>query len=253
MWTYARKEMLERLRTYKIIGFALIFINWGFWSPVLTWLSPYILLLIEDEALQDQLRPQLTNPTVNAAVQQYTEFFTLLPFALILLLMPTIAWDRKTGMLEYEFSQPIMRAQIYLGKFLVDAGLIFAGIILSSGLCLVFTSILLGEVYIPGFYAVNGLLLCYLLMLHMLIMCIGAKVPNMIYVAGISLLLYLLVQGIGALPTIGMYTPAGLIHAATQITVGQDPTMIHFALMSAATLSFGAFFWGLRSFIRQDL
>ena len=225
----------------------------GICAPIMTWMSPYLVLLIQEEEVRQLLEPLLSNPTLEKAIAQYLSLIRFMPFVVILLIMGSFAAERSSGITEYELSYPVKRWQLFLAKLIVDGSLLFVSVLLSGVICGVLSALLFDDIWLPGFVAVNGLVFLYLFFLMLVMIYGGLFVRSMWAAGGVALALFFVFRVFAAIPTIGELSPGGLLSAAEKIVVGRDAEQIEMAVGGTLLLSVGLLLMSLRKLNRMNL
>ncbi|MEC7984960.1 MAG: ABC transporter permease subunit [Myxococcota bacterium] len=225
-----RKELKERVRSLKAPGILFLFFAVGLVAPLITVLSPYFLLLVQDEEVKKMLRPVLSDPTLQMGLVQYVKLLGFIPFTVVLLSMDSFAGERASGVMEYECSFPIERSNILYVKLMADGLILLFGVLLCALGCFIITLFLPGELHYPGFLAVHGLLYLFLIFLMAVMTYAGLLVRSIPVVASVGFVGYLFLRGFAAIPTIGPYTPGGLFSAAMALATAQDPIEIEWCI-----------------------
>lgn len=238
-----RKELFEQWRTRRVLVAGAAFLLVGLVSPLLAWALPRLLESIPKDELGGAEILMTADPTVKDALLQYLGNFGLLPLLVVLSAMGTIANERKSGTAAAVLSRPVSRRAFLLAKWLVPALLYAFGTVIAAGGCLVYALALFGPVHVPGFLAANALLYLHLLLFLTLTLFGSALFSGAGGAAAFGLGGLALFGLIGAAPSLGRYTPAGLSSAAMDIVVGRvtSPgpavvvTLVCIALLFAGT------------------
>ena len=144
--------------------------------------------------------------------------------------MESFASDRSSGIMEYEFSHPIKRSQVFLAKLYTDGSLLFVGMLMSALGCLLGCQLYDDALYMPSFAAVNGLLYLYLIFLATTMIYISLYIRQVAAVAGAGFLFYIATRAFAAIPTIGSYSPGGLFSAAISMASSKAPVGVEWSI-----------------------
>ncbi len=250
---FLRKEMLEQARTFRLAVLLVSFVLVGLISPLLAKITPELVGMIAEDELGGMELIITRAPGVNDALLQYHGNYSLLPLLVILLSFGAVSAEKSRKTAPMVLVKPVSRRSFILAKAAVPAGLLVAGTTLAAGGCLLYTTILFGEVDLPGYLLVNGMLLLGLLCYLALTLLASVLSPGPAAAAGIGLGGFILFSILGALPLIGKYTPAGLMSMAGEIILGRAVSGIGWSVLGSALLSLVFLFVAERVLSRQEL
>jgi ABC-2 type transport system permease protein len=215
-----RKELLEQVRTMRLVVVVSVFALFGLVSPLL---ARYIREIIQAVG-GDQLQGMVPPPTVGDAVAQFSknigEFGML--FA-VLLSMGAVATERDRGTAAFVVTKPVSRAAFVTAKLVMIGGLLALATAASAVLCWVYTAILFEPLPVPGFAAGAAVLWLSITVFAALTFLASVVAPSALVAGGLGLGAVLVAGVLAALPVIGPYSPVGLWSAANQLAVGTVP------------------------------
>jgi ABC-2 type transport system permease protein len=251
-WVALRKEVLEQLRSYRLLIVGVVLVLWGLTSPLLAMYAPQILkfALPEGEALLLQLIPP---PTVADAVNQYLKNLNQFGILLALLMtMGTVVQEKDKGTAALMLAKPLPRGAFLAAKF-VAHGLTFAVSVAVAGVaCYYYTLLLFEPLDIPAWLALNGLLLVQLLVYVALTLLCSTIARSQVVAGGLAFGFLILLSGLGAIPALGRYLPGALISWAARLALGAGQAAWP-ALWVSCGLIGGALLAACLVFRRQEL
>jgi ABC-2 type transport system permease protein len=140
---FVNKEFREILKTYKIWVVPLIFVFFGFLSPITTKLLPEIL---KSQMKAQNIALQLPQPS---ALESFSQYFKNLSqigaLAVILLSMGLVSEEKAKGTLHLILTKPVSRNNVILSKFLAQSVLMVCSVIVGAIICYLYTWVLFGE------------------------------------------------------------------------------------------------------------
>jgi ABC-2 type transport system permease protein len=216
-----KKELLEWVRTYRLPIVLALFLLIGLGSPLLAKIIPDLLssFTAEDQAMELIL---LKTPDTTDALFQYQKNLALLPLVIVLVSMGMVSGERRRGTAHLVLAKPVSRRAFLLAKIAMPALLYLAGTLIAAGGCLLYTNILFGEVYLPGFLVLN-LLFVLMFWCYLAVTAFGSVVfSSTPAAAGLGLGCWAFFSILAFLPGIGTYTPAGLQSGITDLVMGRE-------------------------------
>lgn len=213
-----RKELLELWRTRKALVVAVVFLLFGFTSPLL---ARFVTEIIMSVPGAEQFAGLVPEPKAADAVAQYIENITQFGFIMTLLLsMGLLAREKERGTAAMTLSKPVPRWAFVLSKF--DAlALVYLPALLLAGLGAGFYT---NQLFEPGlnlgaFLAGTGLLWLWLLAIAALVLLGSALGRTTLVAAGLGLLFCVILLVGGAFPQAAAVLPSGLVMWAAQLGV----------------------------------
>ena len=213
-----RKELVEQWRTRRLVVVAVVFLFFGFLSPLGAKLLPDLL-----EGLGDSggVVFEIPPPTVQDALLQYvknmSQFGVLLA---VLLAMGAVAREKERGTAAMVLSKPVSRANFLLGKF-VALTLVFSLCLALAGLACYYYTVVLFEGTGEARFVEMNLLLGLFIEFYLAVTLLGSTVARSQVVAGgLGLGAVFVVAILGVLPRFGDYMPTALLDWARALMAG---------------------------------
>ena len=213
-----RKELVEQWRTRRLVVVAVVFLFFGFLSPLGAKLLPDLL-----EGLGDTggVMIEIPPPTAQDALLQYvknmSQFGVLLA---VLLAMDTVAREKERGTAAMVLSKPVSRADFLLGKF-VALTLVFGLCLALAGLACYYYTVVLFEGTGEARFVEMNLLLGLFIEFYLAVTLLGSTVARSQVVAGgLGLGAVFVVAILGVLPRFGDYMPTALLDWARALMAG---------------------------------
>jgi len=204
-----RKECLELWRTSRLVVLAAVLTFFGLASPLIARYTPELIKLIPEGEAIAQAIPE---PTVLDAVSQYTKNLGQFGVLLALLLtMGAVAQEKDRGTAALMLVKPLPRATFLLAKFAALALAFTAAITLAGAGCYFYTTLLFEPLDLPGWLALNGLLVVYVLVYIALTLFCSVATRSQAAAGGLALGLLFALGLIGAVPSLGRYLPGQLL------------------------------------------
>lgn len=246
-----RKEGLELVRTNKIFILPLLYLAFGFFSPLITKMMPDILAGMGQDI--QIILPELT--WVDSFSQLFKNYNQIMFLALILLFMGSVAEEKNKGTAILVLTKPVSRTYFVLAKGLMALIVVVLSVLLSYGACLLYTTILFpGVEIIP---TVEAMLLYIASAIFLLGVIIGssALVSNQVLAGGLTLGIYSLAYIVSMLSAgVRKYGPASLSSYQDSILQGQTTLQEAApAALVAIFLGIAIFFLGIYKFKTQEL
>lgn len=245
-----RKELLEQWRTRRMLVVTIVFVIFGIGSPFLARYMPEIV-----EALAgDQFELIVPPPTARDAVDQFLKNLGQAGIlTAVLLAMGSVAIEKERGTAALLLSKPASRGAYLLAKLLGITTTLAVALVLAGIGAWIYTTLLFEAQPVAGWAAMVAMLLLSLIAYVSLTFLGSVLTRSAMAAAAIGIGGMVLVTIVGALPTIGAYTPGGLSQPALALAVGTDAgNFIGPVLATAAgVVALGAVSWLV--FRRQEL
>ena len=217
------KEWRFHLRTHKLLVCGALFLLVGLASPLLAALIPTLL----EKMPQDQMGAMeimvTREPELREGLNQYLKQFNMLPLLVILANMGAVAGERQSGTLALLLANPVSRSAYLLAKFIVPALVYLCSMVLGGAACLFYCTVIWGEVHLPSFLAMHGLLYLYLLVYLALTLLGSVIMKRVSTAAGFGLGAFLIGSIVGSFPSLARYAPTGLFTASSDLVNGREP------------------------------
>ncbi|MFW5878362.1 MAG: ABC transporter permease [Myxococcota bacterium] len=250
---FLRKELLEQVRTHRLLVVLTAFVLVGLISPLLAKITPELVGMVAEDELGGMELIMTREPGVNDALLQYHSNFSLLPLLVILLSFGAVSGEKSRKTAPMVLVKPVSRRSFLMAKAAAPAALITAGTVLAAAGCLLYTTVLFGEVDLAGYLLVNAMLLLALVTFLTWTLLASVLARSQGAAAGIALGGFILFSILGALPLVGKYTPAGLMSTAGGIILGRDVSAVGWSMAATALLAFAFLVAADRILSRQEL
>jgi len=248
-----RKEALEWIRTRRLLVSLVLFLLVGLGSPLAAKGIPAMLAYIPHDQMGGVELLLTREPGMRDAMAQYLKNFNMLPLLVVLSSMGTIAGERAREILPLVLSKPVSRRAYLLSKILAPVAVQAAGTLVAALGMAVYTTALFGEIWLPGYAALNGLLFLNLVLFATCTVAASACLKSTGGAAAVGLGAWFLSMVLGGLPSFARYTPAGLGVLAADLVVGRPLEHVGWCLASTVLLVVAVFAWADRVLRRQEI
>ncbi len=202
-----KKEVMEQVRTYKLVIVAGIFLFFGISTPLLLKYLPDIIKLTGE-----QIPIEIPPPTAMQALAEYVSTVGQVGLLLaVLLAMGSISGEVKAGTAIMTLSKPISRASFVGAKIIALSSNFLLSLAISSAASFVYTVWLIENTDVAGFLGVNVLLAVFLIFCLALTLFCSSLFRSSLAAGGTAIAILLAQAGISSLPTIGNYMPGKLL------------------------------------------
>jgi ABC-2 type transport system permease protein len=205
-WPLFKKEILEQVRTYRLIIVAGVFLFFGLTTPLTLKYLPEIIKLA-GESMQITIPP----PT---AVQSLAEFAgTILQLGVLILIligMGSIANEYKNGTALLTLSKPVTRAAFVTAKMAALSLNLVVSLLVSGLVCFAYTAWLIGPADIGPFMLQNALLCLFLIFCLSLTLLFSSLFKSGLAAGGLAMAVIVFQAILSSLPHIGDYLPGRL-------------------------------------------
>jgi ABC-2 type transport system permease protein len=245
-----RKELLEQLRTWRLLIVAVVFAVFGIGSPIVARYTPEIVKALAG----NQFSGIIPTPTMADAVSQFQKNLGQTGvLAAILLAMGSVAVEKERGTAALLLTKPLSRAAFLCAKLVAISGTLLVSTAAAGIGAYVYTAVLFSAPPLGGFAAMSALLFLSLLAYASLTFVGSVLSRSSLVAAGIGIGAMVFLISISALPAIGTWTPGHLAVAGMAMALGQPATDLVQPLL--ATVGAVVVLFGLAwlSFRRQEL
>jgi ABC-2 type transport system permease protein len=210
-----------------------VFALFGIMSPLLAHFMPEIFGSIEGAEMFKDLIPE---PSAADAAGQYIKNISQFGFLIAILVgMGRVSGEKEKGITEMILHKPLPRWAYIVSKFVVQAVVYSFAFIVAGLFAYGYTWYLFGQISLPAFAVMNGLLLLWLLC-FVAVTTLGSTIANsMSAAAGISLGGAVVLMLTAQIPKYGAISPQALMGWAS--IVGKDLTL---SLQSSNFTALGA-------------
>jgi ABC-2 type transport system permease protein len=214
-----RKELLELLRTSRLVVLGVVLVFFGLTSPLLARYTPELIKLVPGG---EELADVIPEPTVADAVTQYIKNMGQFGVLLALLLtLGAVSQEKERGTAAIVLVKPLPRG-VFLAAKSAALALAFTGAIaLAAAASYYYTVLLFEPLDAGGWLALNGLMVVYLLVYIALTLFCSVVTRSQAAAGGLALGLLIVLGLIGAIPGLGEYLPGQLPAWGGGIALGQ--------------------------------
>lgn len=248
-----RKELLELVRTLRgpvVLG---VFLVIGLASPLVAKLTPELISSLASEQLTGMELLMTREPTTADALLQYQKNFGLMNLVVILLGMGMVSGEKRRGTAPLLMVKPVSRGAFVAAKLAAHGLLYLAGTAIAASGCLLYTTVLFGEVDLAGYLLMNGLLLLTLDTYLAVVLFGSVAFRSSAGSAGLGIGALALFGGLALVPSIGRYTPAGLGTAVLDLVQGRTTDGLATSIVASVALVTVLFAAAQRLFAAQEL
>lgn len=217
-----RKELMEQLRTYRLLMVGAVLIVFGLLSPLLAKITPEIIKMIPEGEFIAQLIPP---PTIMDAVAQYiknTGQFSIL--LALLVTMGSVVQEKEKGTAAMMLVKPLPRLTFLIAKFTALALMFVVTIAIAGLACYYYTWLLFGALDLPGWIALNGLLLVFVLVYVALTLFCSVVTKSQAGAGALALGMLFIISLIGSIPGLGEHLPGQLLIWGGGMMAGETET-----------------------------
>lgn len=245
-----RKELLEQVRTWRLVVVVIVFAVFGIGSPALARYTPELVKALAGS----QFSIQVPTPTVADAVAQFLKNLGQTGIlAAVLLSMGSVATEKERGTAALLLTKPASRGAFLSAKLVAIAMTLAAGVVAAGIAGYVYTALLFSTPSVAGYAAMCVLLLLSLVGYASLTFLGSTLVRSPLPAAAIGIGAMVLLAIASALPTIGPNTPGNLTPAATALALGKTADSLLGPLLSTIGLIVLAYLLAWWAFRRQEL
>jgi ABC-2 type transport system permease protein len=212
-----KKELMEQLRTYKLLIVGVIFVLFGISTPLMLKYLPEILELAGGQGLEITIPP----PTGVQSLTEYAGTIGQLGVLLaVLMVMGSIANERKNGTAIITLSKPVSRAAFVNAKFAAAGITFFASLFIASVFCYGYTVWLIEKADLAAFIGQNLLIGMFLVFCLAVTLLFSSLFRSSLAAGGISLGILIGQGGLSAIPRIGDFFPGKLLNWGNVLLMG---------------------------------
>jgi ABC-2 type transport system permease protein len=218
-WVALRKELLEQWRSYRLLIVVVVWLLFGFTSPLFAKYTPEIIKLAMPNG--DEIANLVPTPTAATAVEQYLKNIGQIGVLLALFMaMGAVAGEKDKGTAALMLVKPMPRGVFVMAKFVALGATFAAGFTLASGACYYYTMLLFEALDVPSWLAANGLTLLFVLVFVALTLFCSTLSSSQVVAGGLAFGLWMLLIVTGGLPRVGEVLPGQLTVWAGELMDG---------------------------------
>lgn len=249
-WASLRKEILEQIRTKRLLIIIIVLVLFAMLSPVMAKYMPEIFKAVPGA---EQFAALMPTPTIKDAIDQYVKNTSQFSIILALLLpMGAVALEKEKGTAGMMLVKPLPRWIFLLTKFLAMGIVFFIGISLAGLMGYLYTWYLFAPMDIGTWIAINLLLWLYAMVYVSMTILFSTLVRPQAAAAGISFGLLIVLSIIGSVPTIARHLPAQLVTWSNELMLATGNTYWSSICVSAILVA-GSYVLAWLIFRKQEL
>jgi ABC-2 type transport system permease protein len=214
------KELLENVRTHRLLVLAVVLIFFGILSPVTArYMSQILTFAAGGQDQMEQFLDLIPPPTPLDSVDQYVKNLTGLGLlVVVLLVMGLVAQEKDRGTVVLVLARPVSRLGFLLAKLAAFTAWLVLCVAIAGAVAYLYTGLLFSEWLALGpFAALNGLLILYFLVVAAFTFLGSTLTRSSFAAAAIGLGGWALIGLVGSIRVLSDYLPGRLAAAATQL------------------------------------
>ncbi len=246
-----KKELLEQLRTYKLVIAGGVFLFFGLSTPLLIKYMPELIKLAGDTG---GMVIEMPPPTAVQAMAEYSS--TMAQFGVlmaVLLAMGAIAKERETGTAAMVLSKPIGRPAFILAKLVANCLTFVMSLLLGGIACCGYTYALFGEAPVMGFAGQNLLLAVFFLLCIAVTILFSSLFRSQLAAGGLALAVLIAQAVSSGIPRVGKYLPGQLINWGNNLLSGGESEDGWVTLIVCAVIVGLCFYLSIMGLERKEL
>lgn len=245
-----RKELLEQVRTMRLLAVGSVFVAMGLLSPVLAKYMPQLFASLVPAGMTITIPTPTVADAMGQLIKNLSQFGAL---SAILIAMGSVAAEKERGTAAMVLSKPVGRGAFLSAKLIAIGATLGIATAAGGAAAYVYTGMLFEAPPIGPFVAMCALLWLSL-MVYAGLTFLGSTLAKSILPAAALGIIFLAILGVVAiLPTIGAFTPAGLTTIAGQVGLGQSAEHIVGSVVVNCALVCGSLALAWVSLRRQEL
>ena len=214
------KEFYESRKNHKLLIVLVTFILFGLLSPLTATYMPDLLKMVgAQQGVTIEVTPPLPQDSL---IQFHSNITQVCLFVMIFLVMGMISLEKERGTAAFLMVKPVSRNNFILSKFIAMVSLVLTGLIAAIAVCGAYTFILFESVPIADLLRMSLYLFSYLLVILSISLLLSTIFSCQI-IAGIgTFIIWLVLEGLSAVPKLGTFLPGGISREAQAAAVGMS-------------------------------
>ena len=247
-----RKELLEQMRTLRLVMVVVVLAIFGGMSPLLAKLLPDIVKAAGAQAggLSITMPPATTADAVAQLVKNLGQFGLLIA---ILVAMGAVATERERGTAGFVLTKPVGRSAFLAAKAAAIAVLLAAGVGAGYTFAWFYTAVLFEVLPLPGVIASAVALWLSLLALAAMTFLCSVLARSALVAGGAGFVALIVTSIVSAFPIVGPYMPTALWKPAVDLALGTDPGSVVGPAVASVAFVAGCLGLAAAAFRRQEL
>jgi ABC-type Na+ efflux pump, permease component len=249
---FLKKELMEILRTSKIIILPALFLFFGMLSPISAKYTNEILAMVGE---QQGVKIILPDPTyIQSYEQLFKNLYSMMIIVIILMFAGSVAEEKMKGTAILVLTKRLSKQEFILGKILGAVLLFTISYVVSAAVCVYYTGLIF-KVFLTGEIAI-ALLAYWIFGILILSLSFLSSILFKTYAAAAigGFAGFAVFSALGAIPYIKDYTPGILQGLSLKIISGSSA--INDVILPAVLtifISLVAVTLGIRTFAKQEL
>jgi ABC-2 type transport system permease protein len=204
---FLKKELLEQLRTHRLLIVGGVFLFFGLTTPLLLKYLPDIIKLSGQN-----LTMEIPPPTAAESLTEYAGTISQLGILIaVLVAMGAVANEIRSGAAVITLSKQITRAAFILAKLTAMSATFLVSLIAASFICFGYTGWLIGAGNGLAFFELNLLLAVFLVFCLAVTVLFSCLFRSSLAAGGIAIGVVIILSVLSAVPVIGDYLPGKLL------------------------------------------
>lgn len=249
------KELLENVRTHRLLILAAVLVFFGILSPVSArYMTQILTFAFTGQQELEQFLDLVPTPVALDSVDQYIKNLTGMGLlVVILLVMGLVAQEKDRGTVVLVLARPVSRFSFLAAKFAAFIAWLVVCVVAAGAVAFLYTGLLFGEWLEPGpFAALGGLMILYFSVAAALTFLGSTLTRSSFAAAAIGLGGWAAISLAGNIRVLSPYAPSRLAAEAAQLPRGAAftgwPAVLVSLVLIALALGISAI-----SFNRQEL
>jgi len=221
--TLLRKELLEQWRTRRLLVVGVVFLLFGLTSPLLAKYTPEILKAVGTgmPGATIVLPPPTTADAVGQLMKNVGQLGILIA---ILLAMGSVAGEKERGTAAFILTMPAGRVAFLLAKLVALGTTLLVAMALATAGAWAYTTLLFEPLPLGGTLAMGLLLWLELLSFAALTFLASTAFASQLVAGGVGFVALVVLSILGAIPTVGEWSPIGASAVAMDLGLGSAPS-----------------------------
>jgi len=254
--TFMHKELVESLRTKRLLVLGCVFLFFAITTPLLTrYMGEFFGMVMPagDEANAAIIAAMSNMSWYDSYIQFYSQLAQIGVWSVLFMYMGTVAREIRTGTASLLFSKGLGYMPFVLAKFVMGIVLVTIVTVVSALVAHLYTYLLFGEAGQVS-YVIYGALVFSLgaaALLGIIILC-SSLTKSSAAAGGMSFGIYFLMVLFGVIPRIGAYSPTALFNAPAAISLGDFADTLLVTGIVAAVVAIVALVCATRALMRAE-
>jgi len=215
-----KKEILEQLRTHRLLVVAGIFLFFGLATPLLLKYLPQIIQLSGE-----QVPVEIPAPTSPQSLAEFAGTIGQLGILMaVLVAMGMVANELRQGTAVMTLSKPVSRAAFVWAKLAAVSITFVVSLALASLFCFGYTVWLIGPTTALPFLQLNLLLALFLVFCLSVTVFFSSFFKSSLPAGGLAIAVLIAQAVLGTVPGLGNFLPARLLSWGTDLVNGRETT-----------------------------